>query len=64
MLHFASRTKNIGDWQEYKRNIEAYSDWFDPPLRIEDGSITVPEGPGVGIVDTGEVLKGAELVGA
>ncbi len=46
MLHFASRTPKIGGWQEYKRNIEDYADWFDPPLRIENGSLTVPEGPG------------------
>ena len=62
MLHFASRTSDIGRYQEYKRNIQNYSDWFDPPLRIENGELTVPEGPGVGIVDTKEVLKGAEQV--
>lgn len=62
MLHFASRTPDIGGWQEYKRNIENYSDWFDPPLRIEDGSLTIPEGPGVGIVDTKEVLKEAKRI--
>ena len=64
MLHFASRTPKIGGWQEYKRNIEDYADWFDPPLRIENGSLTVPEGPVVGIVDTNRVLKGAERVEA
>ncbi|MCZ6674053.1 MAG: mandelate racemase/muconate lactonizing enzyme family protein [Verrucomicrobia bacterium] len=64
MLHFASRTPDIGRYQEYKRNIQNYSDWFDPPLRIIDGEMTVPEGPGVGIVDTKQVLKGAELVKA
>ncbi len=64
MLHFASRTPDIGGWQEYKRNIESYSDWFDPPLRIEDGAITVPEGPGVGIVDPKRVLKDAERIEA
>ena len=64
MLHFASRTPNIGRYQEYKRNIQKYSDWFDPPLRIEDGEITVPEGPGVGIVDTKQALQGAELIKA
>ncbi len=62
MLHFASRTPKIGGWQEYKRNIEDYADWFDPPLRIENGSLTVPEGPGVGIVDTKYVLNGAQRV--
>ena len=64
MLHFASRTPDIGRYQEYKRNIQNYSDWFDPPLRIENGEITVPEGPGVGIMDTRQVLKGAELMKA
>jgi L-alanine-DL-glutamate epimerase-like enolase superfamily enzyme len=64
MLHFASRTPKIGGWQEYKRNIEDYADWFDPPLRIENGSLTVPEGPGVGIVDTNRVLEGAERIEA
>lgn len=64
MLHFASRTPKIGGWQEYKRNIEAYADWFDPPLRIDDGSLSVPQGPGVGIVDTNRVLKGARKLDA
>ncbi len=62
MLLFASRIPDIGDWQEYKRNIENYAGWFDPPLRIEDGSITVPEGPGVGIVDTRRVLEDSGLI--
>ena len=62
MLHFASRTKDIGRYQEYKRNIQRYRDWFDPPLRIDDGDLIVPEGPGVGIVDTKAVLKGAKKV--
>ena len=63
MLHFASCTPNIGRYQEYKRNIERYRDWFSPRLEIKDGALIVPEGPGVGIVDVDEVLKGAEKVG-
>lgn len=62
MLHFASRTPDIGRFQEYKRNIEKYRDWFDPPLEIIEGALVVPKGPGVGIVDPGLVLEGAELV--
>ncbi len=62
MLHFASFTPDIGPYQEYKRGIERYRDWFDPPLRIEGGALTVPRGPGVGIVDPGEVLKDAKPV--
>lgn len=62
MLHFAARTKNIGPWQEYKKGLETYGPWFDPPLRMVDGSITVPNGPGVGITDPKELLKGAQIV--
>ena len=62
MLHFASRTESIGRYQEYKRNIERYRDWFDPPLRIADGKLGVPAGPGVGIRDPKEVLRGARQI--
>ncbi|UCD49672.1 MAG: mandelate racemase/muconate lactonizing enzyme family protein [Phycisphaerales bacterium] len=62
MLHFASYTPAIGLYQEYKRNIERYRDWFDPPLEMGDGVLIVPRGPGVGIANVSDVLKGAELV--
>lgn len=62
MLHFASRTKSIGRYQEYKRRIERYRDWFDPRLRIEDGKLAVPSGPGVGIRDVAGVIRGARQV--
>jgi L-alanine-DL-glutamate epimerase-like enolase superfamily enzyme len=48
--------------QEYKKGIETYGQWFDPPLRIIDGALTVPKGPGVGIADPKEILKGAVQV--
>ncbi len=62
MLHFASRTKSIGRYQEYKRNIERYADWFDPPLWIRDGKLGVPTGPGVGIRDISAVIDGAHQI--
>lgn len=62
MLHFASCTPDIGQYQEYKRGTEKYSSWFDPPLEIRNGTITVPKGPGVGIKDIGDLLKGAKPV--
>jgi L-alanine-DL-glutamate epimerase-like enolase superfamily enzyme len=58
-LHFASCTPNIGPWQEYKKGVETYGGWFDPPLRIRDGTITVPKSPGVGLADPAKLLKGA-----
>ena len=58
-LHFASCTPKIGPWQEYKKGVETYGQWFDPPLRIVDGAISVPKGPGLGLADPKEILKGA-----
>ncbi len=61
-LHFASCTPLIGPWQEYKQGVETYGKWFDPPLRIENGELSVPQGPGVGVADPREILQGAESV--
>jgi L-alanine-DL-glutamate epimerase-like enolase superfamily enzyme len=61
-LHFASCVSKIGAWQEYKQGVKTYGQWFNPPLAINDGSLTVPQGPGVGIADPKEILKGAEVV--
>jgi len=60
MLHFASLTPDIGRYQEYKQNIEKYNGWFSRPLEVRNGAMTVPQGPGVGITDLAEVLKGAK----
>jgi len=57
MLHFASYTPDIGQYQEYKRGIDRIKHLFDPPLHIKDGALSVPSGPGVGIVDMDDVLK-------
>jgi L-alanine-DL-glutamate epimerase-like enolase superfamily enzyme len=62
MLHFASCTPDIGAYQEYKRGIETYGDLFDPPLKAKDGKMSVPSGPGVGIADVENLVKGAEPV--
>jgi L-alanine-DL-glutamate epimerase-like enolase superfamily enzyme len=62
MLHFAACVPTIGPWQEYKEGVKEYGDWFNPALRIVYGALTVPKGPGVGIADPKEVLKGAEVV--
>ena len=62
MLHFGSCVPNIGPWQEYKQGVETYGQWFNPPLKITDGALSVPQGPGVGIAGPKEILKGAELV--
>jgi L-alanine-DL-glutamate epimerase-like enolase superfamily enzyme len=59
MLHFASCVKDIGRYQEYKLGTQAYGNWFDPPITIKDGKMSVPGGPGVGIRDLKGLLQGA-----
>jgi L-alanine-DL-glutamate epimerase-like enolase superfamily enzyme len=60
MLHFASCVPDIGRYQEYKLGTEKYGTWFDPPITVKDGKMTVPSGPGVGIKDVPAILKGAD----
>ena len=60
MLHFASCVPDIGRYQEYKLGTEKFGNWFDPPIRVKDGKMTVPSGPGVGIKDVPGLLSGAK----
>ena len=62
MLHFAACIKDPGSYQEYKSGVRRYGSWFDPELRYKDGTTTVPEGPGVGIVSPKDVIKNAKPV--
>lgn len=62
-VHFASCIPNPGAAQEYKAGVKPYGDWFNPPLRFKDGVLPVPQGPGVGLGDPDEILKGAGVLG-
>ena len=62
VLHFASCTPNIGDFQEYKGDIAQTGTWYDPPLRLKNGAINVPTGPGLGIAAVCDLLKNAKPV--
>jgi L-alanine-DL-glutamate epimerase-like enolase superfamily enzyme len=62
VLHFASCTPNIGDFQEYKGGISRTGPWYDPPLRLKNGAINVPTGPGLGIANVSDLLRNAKPV--
>jgi L-alanine-DL-glutamate epimerase-like enolase superfamily enzyme len=59
MLHYASCLRNPAQYQEYKLGAERYGSWFDPPITVKDGKMTVPTGAGVGIKDLRGLLRGA-----
>ncbi len=63
MLHFASCVHDIGRYQEYKLGTEKYGAWFDPPISVSDGKMSVPSGSGVGIRDLKGLLQDAVEVG-
>ena len=62
MLHFASCVPDVGRYQEYKLGTEKYGTWFDPPISVKDGRMSIPGGPGVGIKDIRALLQGAREV--
>ena len=53
---------DIGRYQEYKLGTEKFGSWFDPPIGVKNGKMTVPSGPGVGIKDVAGLLSGAKEV--
>ena len=62
MLHFASCVRDVGRYQEYKLGTERYGTWFDPPIAVSEGKMSVPVGPGVGIADLKGLLRDAVAV--
>jgi L-alanine-DL-glutamate epimerase-like enolase superfamily enzyme len=59
MLHFATFTPDIGQYQEYKRGVERYGDLFEPALEIRDGAFSIPKGAGTGIRDIQSITRNA-----
>jgi L-alanine-DL-glutamate epimerase-like enolase superfamily enzyme len=59
MLHFASVIRDPGRYQEYKLGHQKYGQWFEGGITVKDGKMSVPQAPGVGIVDIAAVIKGA-----
>ena len=59
ILHFASAIANTGPYMEYPyRGKYSNESWFSPHFVIRNGSITVPEGPGLGVeVDSAYLAK-------
>ncbi len=62
MLQFASWTPDIGQFQEYKGRVSDIGQFYDPVLRLKDGMINVPTGPGLGMTHADELLRNAKRV--
>ncbi len=49
LLHFAAIVPNLAPHQEWRAVKEDEADWYAPIFRVDDGKVTVPRGPGLGI---------------
>ncbi|MBZ0258495.1 mandelate racemase/muconate lactonizing enzyme family protein [bacterium] len=61
VVQFASCTPNIGPYQEFKEGFEK-SIYYDPPLSMNDGAVSVPKGAGLGLAPLEDRLKKAEKI--
>jgi len=62
MLHFSSVVPDVGRYQEYKLGTEKYGAWFDTPIIVKNGRMSIPSGPGMGIKDLAGLLRDAREV--
>ena len=63
MLHFAAAIPNIGPYMEWPyRGKSKPASWYTPELKICDGQIPLPEGPGFGVEFDPDYWKSAELL--
>ncbi len=49
MVHFASMVKNNGPFQEYHGTPRPTPNWYTPTFDVENGVVSVPTGPGLGV---------------
>jgi L-alanine-DL-glutamate epimerase-like enolase superfamily enzyme len=62
MLHFASCVPDVGRYQEYKLGHHKYNPWMETPIRVNEGKMTIPGGPGAGIKDVRALVQSAKEV--
>jgi L-alanine-DL-glutamate epimerase-like enolase superfamily enzyme len=62
MLQFASATRNLGRFQEYRADYLKPETWFTPHLEVKGSLMKVPAGPGLGLTIDPDFLKKAEKI--
>ena len=59
ILHLSSYTPNIGKYQENKKGFEITNELMDGQLTLKDGSLNIPDSPGLGIRENHEIIRNA-----
>ncbi len=61
-LHLAAAIPNLEGFQEYPARPGRQPSWYTPHILVKDGKLSVPAGPGLGIVYDEAIWKKAEKV--
>ncbi len=64
VVHFASFTPNVGPFMEFKGNPNFPVESATSSLRVENGSVRCPTGPGFGVTVAAEFVRAATAVKA
>ncbi len=62
MLHFAAIVPNLGPYQEFQAERRPKENWYSPALAIRNGTVRVPDGPGLGFQYDEGILNQAEVI--
>ena len=63
MLHFAAVVPNLGPHQEFRGEARKKGGWWRAPaFEARDGTVTVPDGPGLGVEYDPAIWREAEIV--
>jgi L-alanine-DL-glutamate epimerase-like enolase superfamily enzyme len=62
VLHLASYTPNIGEFQEHKEGFHETQFLFTPPLKLKNGKIEIPDRDGLGLEFDKSILQKAYKV--
>lgn len=62
ILHLASYTPNMGRFQEHKKGFSYANELMNGAMTMKDGTITIPDLPGIGVDPDSPLLKDAVRV--
>ena len=62
MANLFSFIPNMGRFQEFKTDSEFTAPLFEPPIVVKDGFLSIPKGPGLGLIHSEDLLKKARVV--
>ena len=60
VLHFCSVAENLGPYQEWRGEEIETPNWYEPGFEIHAGTVSVPDGPGLGVTYDPDIWAAAD----